>query len=276
MGSLDKLSSLNKRIITAIILIPFVISVLAVGNPLVDISLLLLGILLAWEWSNMVPSKDKNFYFGAYTFALSVLMFSPKIWGLVIVLLVAVFTYIKSKGEEKRCLLTLGVPYISVGVASLSWIYSDIGLLFFLWLMFVVWGMDTGGYVVGSTLKGPKLMPKVSPNKTISGLIGGLLFACLFGSLVVYYFDSRYEEVVLAFLTPKEYGFAIKGIYIVMGVLAMIFGFISQMGDLVESAIKRKVGVKDSSNLIPGHGGVFDRIDALIFVAPFVYVWFLM
>lgn len=276
MANPEKMSSLTKRIITAVILVPFVISVLIIGDPLIDIALLLLGVLLAWEWSNMVPNKDNSFYIGAYVFALATLIYSPKIWGLTIVLLTTVFVYIKSRKENKRFLLSLGVPYISIGIASLSWVYSEIGLLFFLWMLLVVWGMDTGGYVVGTTLKGPKLMPKVSPNKTISGLIGGLVFACIAGSLVVFYVDNTYEDVMLKFFAYNDYTFAVKGIYIVMGMLAMIFGFISQMGDLVESAIKRNVGVKDTSNLIPGHGGVFDRIDALIFVAPFIYIWFLM
>ncbi len=166
-----------------------------------------------------------------------------------------VFVGYKAKGENKRFLLVLGVPYISLGLASLMWLYQEGGLYFLLWLLFVVWGMDTGGYLVGSKLKGPKLMPKISPNKTWSGLIGGLLFSVLGGSLVIWY-AGNFEEV-----------------YIIMAVWALIFGFISQVGDLVESAIKRNVGVKDSSALIPGHGGVFDRIDALIFVAPFAYLW---
>lgn len=276
MAEPKKMSSLMKRIITAFFLVPFVISVLVVGSPMFEIFVFLLGILLAWEWANMVPNKNNGFYLGAYAFAVAVLIYSPQIWGLITVLFTSIFVYYKSKNEERRFLLTLGVPYISLGLASLVWIYQDIGMLFFLWLLLVVWGMDTGGYIVGTTVKGPKLMPKVSPNKTISGLIGGLVFAAIAGSLVIFYVEYMYKDVGMMFISKKEYFFAFKGIYIVMSILAIILGFISQVGDLVESAIKRSVGVKDSSNLIPGHGGVFDRIDALIFVAPFLYVLFLM
>ncbi|MDR1694302.1 MAG: phosphatidate cytidylyltransferase [Lactobacillaceae bacterium] len=276
MANPSKMNSLTKRTITALILVPFVLSVLIVGNPMFEICVVLLGFLLAWEWANMIPSKNKDLYLASYSFAVVVLVEYPKIWGFIIVALITAFVFIKARKEKKRFLLTLGVPYISIGLACLCWIYQDVGILFFLWVLFVVWGMDTGGYMVGSTLKGPKLMPKVSPNKTISGLIGGLVFAVLAGSLVVWYVESTYADVALNYISDKEYLFIFKGVYVIMGLLAMLFGFISQMGDLVESAIKRNVGVKDTSGLIPGHGGVFDRIDALIFVAPFVYLWFKM
>lgn len=271
-----KLSPLMKRLITAFLLVPFAISVLIVGSPLFEICLILVGILLAWEWASMVPSKDKVFYLGAYAFVVAVVVGFPKGWSLVIIALTTAYVFWKSKGEERRALLTLGVPYISIGIGALTWFYQEAGVVFFLWLLFVVWGMDTGGYVVGCTLKGPKLMPKISPNKTWSGLIGGLLFSVIFGSVIVWYVKSSYADVAISLSSYNEYASIFTGVYIIMGVLAMLFGFISQIGDLVESAIKRKVGVKDSSSLIPGHGGVFDRIDALIFVAPFAYLWFVL
>ena len=114
--------------------------------------------------------------------------------------------------------------------------------------------MDIGGFIVGCNLKGPKLAPKISPNKTWSGLIGGIVLAMAVSYLYIY-------------LVVRDD----KGMHMFFVVLGGLIAAISQIGDLIESAIKRKLGIKDSSSLIPGHGGVFDRIDGLIFAAPFFY-----
>ncbi len=112
------------------------------------------------------------------------------------------------------------------------------GLIF--WLVAVVVATDTAGYFVGKTFGGPKFWPRVSPKKTWSGTIGGWLAAAVVG---------------LAFGGPM------------LALLSAILAFASQMGDAAESALKRHTGTKDSSNLIPGHGGVFDRFDSMMGVA---------
>ena len=121
-----------------------------------------------------------------------------------------------------------------------------------MWLLLVVWSVDIGGYAVGKTVKGPKLAPAISPNKTWSGLAGGMAFAAAVGGAFAYYVGWPDYNNYMA--------------------VAALLAVVEQIGDLIESAIKRKVGVKDSSNLIPGHGGVFDRIDGLIFTAPVLLV----
>jgi phosphatidate cytidylyltransferase len=113
-----------------------------------------------------------------------------------------------------------------------------------------IWVCDSAAYFTGKSFGKHKFAEKVSPKKTWEGAIGGLIGALIVG-LLFYYFDSF----------SKSY------IYII---IALISGTIGQYGDLVESLIKRDVGVKDSSNLIPGHGGVLDRIDSLLAVSPFV------
>ena len=163
--------------------------------------------------------------------------------------------WFKAANEKHRRLLALGVLYISVGIGSVVWLYSTVGFLDTLWFLLMVWGVDTGGYFVGTTLKGPKLAPKVSPNKTWSGLLGGVLLSVLVSVAFNYAFTSR-EHVVF---------YAVLG-----GIIAVV----AQIGDLVESYIKRSLGIKDSSNLIPGHGGAFDRVDGLIFAAPLVFLLF--
>ena len=123
----------------------------------------------------------------------------------------------------------------------------------------MVWAMDIGGFIIGCNLKGPKLAPKISPNKTWSGLIGGIVFAMVASYLYIW---------LLAELSVIKVDDNTQTFFVVLG---GIIAAVSQIGDLIESAIKRKLGVKDSSSLIPGHGGVFDRVDGLIFAAPFVY-----
>ncbi|AYF43268.1 MULTISPECIES: phosphatidate cytidylyltransferase [Halobacteriovorax] len=116
-------------------------------------------------------------------------------------------------------------------------------------LLIFNFGMDTGAWFFGKNFGRTKLWKAVSPNKTIEGLIGGALTSGILGTLAWYYLIGNFEvKYILIFF---------------------ILGILSQVGDLVQSKFKRQIGVKDSSNLIPGHGGVYDRIDSLLFVIPF-------
>ena len=195
-------------------------------------------------------------------------------WVLIATIaLTTLFVFIKAKEEQHRKLLTLGVPYISIGVGALYWIYylfdtfgsipgEKGSFVMTLWFMLMVWGVDIGGYIVGSSLKGPKLAPKISPNKTWSGLVGGVVLAVAVSFIYMFTVKNIFN---LPMPLSEQLKFAQLG--------AMI-AIVAQIGDLAESAIKRHLGVKDSSSLIPGHGGVFDRIDGLIFAAPIVYCYF--
>ena len=269
-----ELNSLQKRILTSLVMIPIAIGALRSGHPYVDILIFAVGALLSWEWSNMVPSKNQTTYAICYTFALgcSLLVFN-RIVLFSIISVVTLFLYLKAKNEEHRKLITLGVPYISIGVGSLYWLYyifDTFGSLpgekgsfvMILWFMLMVWSVDIGGYVVGSSFKGPKLAPKISPNKTWSGLIGGVILAAAVSFIYMYATKNIFN---LTMPLSEQFKFA---------QLAVFIAIIAQIGDLIESAIKRHLGIKDSSSLIPGHGGVFDRIDGLIFAAPFVYYFF--
>ena len=259
-----KIGSLTKRILAALVMLPVAIGALWGGYPFVDVLALVVGSLLAWEWANMVPNKVPSTYMAAYIISMAVSLFvydTPMIVSTIV--LVSFFVWYKSKGEEHRNLLVLGVPYISVGVGSLLWIYQGIipyppfNFIITLWFFLMVWSMDIGGFIVGCNLKGPKLAPKISPNKTWSGLIGGIVLAMAVSYLYTYFIVKDEKDVQIFFV-----------------VLGGLTAAVSQIGDLIESAIKRKLGLKDSSSLIPGHGGIFDRIDGLIFAAPFVY-WLL-
>jgi phosphatidate cytidylyltransferase len=119
----------------------------------------------------------------------------------------------------------------------------------------VTWATDTGAYLFGVALGRHKLMPRISPRKTVEGAVGGLIAAGLVGWLCT--------RGITPFLTPLAGA--------VTGVVAGVMG---QLGDLVESMIKRDVGIKDSAELIPGHGGVLDRFDSLLFTVPVLYYYF--
>lgn len=260
-----KMGSLAKRTLAALVMLPVVIGALWAGYPFVDVLTLLVGALLAWEWGNMVPNRSPSAYTTSYIISLAVsLLVYDMMMVISAILLVSLYVWLKAGKERHRFLLTLGVPYISIGIGALLWLYRDVfiyhpyNFYMTLWFFVMVWAMDIGGYVVGSTLKGPKLAPRVSPNKTWAGLFGGVMFAVL-ASLLYFYVLSF--PGIMRVNTDAQAFFAVLG-----GIIAAV----SQIGDLIESAIKRKLGLKDSSNLIPGHGGVFDRIDGLIFAAPFV------
>ncbi len=139
----------------------------------------------------------------------------------------------------------LFAPYaVLILLAGYGFIYlrQDLGLIWMLWLLLVVIASDIGGYVAGRLLGGPKFWPAVSPKKTWSGTVAGWVGAALIG----YYFSLTYG------LTGS------------LPLVSVLVAFAAQMGDIAESAIKRKTGIKDSSNLIPGHGGFMDRFDGML------------
>lgn len=136
-------------------------------------------------------------------------------------------------------------PLLSFGMHFTDDAWKKVLLL----LLVVTFSMDTGAWFFGKNFGKHKLWPAVSPNKTIEGLVGGIVTSAVLGTLTWY----------LAFSTIQWESTVIFG----------LCGLISQVGDLIQSKIKREFGIKDSSKLIPGHGGVYDRIDSLIFLSPF-------
>ncbi len=142
-------------------------------------------------------------------------------------------------------LLALGAFYIAPAVFALIWLRAQPnGYWWLLLLAGVVWGGDVGAYLVGRLVGGPRLAPAISPGKTWSGAIGGTLAAVLAGVLI----------------WPERAS--------LIGPVALLLSLTAQAGDLLESAIKRRFGVKDSGRLIPGHGGLLDRLDGVLTAAP--------
>ena len=142
-----------------------------------------------------------------------------------------------------------GFFYCLLPAVSLLWIreraeYEGVGTGFdlLIWVFLVVWATDIGAYFSGRAIGGPKLAPSISPNKTVAGLVGGVICAAFMAGAWVYYV-----------------GLPAKLLW-----LAALFGAAAQLGDLFESGLKRKAGVKDSGTWLPGHGGLLDRLDGLV------------
>jgi phosphatidate cytidylyltransferase len=136
--------------------------------------------------------------------------------------------------------------------------HPDLGILGLLWMFAVVWATDIAAYFTGRALGGPKLCPAISPKKTWSGFMGGVVAAALGGLLVAW--------------SGRQFGLSLPFGLSTVAVLSVVASVASQVGDLGESALKRRCDVKDSSNLIPGHGGVMDRLDGFWAVCLIVAV----
>ncbi len=252
----SKLNSLVTRAVSSFILAPLVLGAIYYGWSSTALLSVLAIALLSWEWAQMIPNEKNTVYALSYMIAaVCAVFFANILWSIAIFFCMTLFVWLKAKGEKHRRLLTLGVPYIALGIGALVWLYIIFGTIITLWFVVAVWSVDIGGYVVGCTLKGPKLAPKISPNKTWAGLFGAMLFSALTSVAVAYFFA--------------------RGEYAVFATLGVVLALIAQAGDLLESMVKRYLKVKDSSNLIPGHGGIFDRLDGLLFAAPFMLVIFI-
>lgn len=172
------------------------------------------------------------------------------ILGLVILMFVYVFAYPKFEAGEVMSAF-FGVIYVAV---MLSFIYLTRGLdggVYHVWLIFICsWGCDTCAYCVGMLIGKHKMAPVLSPKKSVEGAVGGVAGAALLGVL---------------------YAWATHGAMAEYALICAIGALISMVGDLAASAIKRNQGIKDYGKLIPGHGGILDRFDSVIFTAPVIY-----
>jgi len=208
----------------------------------------IVGVLVAWEWGRIVRSAagvDAILIIQATAVVVSVLLAAWSLAGLgfILVLVAAIISALLAFGERGH-MAAIGALYAGLPAVSLVWFHHGAaGFLAVLFLLLAVWATDTGAYFAGRLIGGPKLMPRISPNKTWSGLAGGVIAGSLVG-------------LVLALVRPE-----LPMAY--MMVAGALLGVVSQAGDLLESALKREYGVKDASTLIPGHGGFMDRIDGL-------------
>ena len=243
---------LGLRGASAVILIPLAVSGIWQGGQAWTALVGLAVVLLTWEWAGLYGQsvwKGSGILLpgGALGVVLLTAWLSP-LGGLG--LLIATTGLLLFLGRRGDIWPAMGLFYIGLTGFSLIMLRDDAiaGWGNTIFVVLIVWASDTGAYIAGRALGGPKLAPAISPGKTWSGAVGGLAAAMLIGMATA--------EI----LAP---GGASRA-----AAIAAMLGILSQAGDLLESAIKRRFGVKDSSGLIPGHGGVFDRLDGVMAAAP--------
>jgi phosphatidate cytidylyltransferase len=249
-------SELLLRIHSALILVSVALLLTYAGLEAFAVLITLFMIAMAWEWGRLVRGGGLD-----VTFALQLLSTAVASWATVrgcigcalsavILGTMAVFLFRLGKEERSQAWWSAaGVYYAGLPAIALIWIRSDAeyGWLAIMYIFAIVWTTDSAAYLFGRWIGGAKLAPRISPKKTWAGLIGGALSAGAAG---------------LIFAVATGIGAPLR-----LALLGTGLALVSQVGDLGESALKRSFGIKDSSSLIPGHGGVLDRIDGLVFAA---------
>lgn len=243
-------SDLSRRIVVGILLIAVAVAALVAGGTIFWILISIASLLMLSEWADLAGAERTHKRIAMFSASIPLAILSPLAAGpgffaLGLVAAATFFTGIVTQ----RAQLAAGVIYVSLPAMALLFIRAENnGLVLAFWTLALVWATDTGAYFAGRAIGGPKLMPAVSPSKTWAGLGGGMIASLLAG---------------LAF---ARWGALPLGLALSSLVLAVV----AQGGDLFESALKRRAGVKDSGTLLPGHGGVLDRLDGLVPVAPMV------
>ncbi|MFC3419693.1 phosphatidate cytidylyltransferase [Salinicoccus hispanicus] len=174
---------------------------------------------------------------------------------IVMALLMLSFTVIS---KNRFSFVDMGFCVLAVAYVGIGFMYfyetREAGIIYILYGLLIVWVTDTGAYLFGRAMGNRKLWPQISPNKTVEGFFGGIFCSVLLA--LVFYFTGWIDEINIFLLL----------------VLTMILSMSGQLGDLVESALKRHFDIKDSGQLLPGHGGVLDRFDSFIFVLPLMNI----
>tara|TARA_Y100001970_G_scaffold294183_1_gene448124 strand:- start:47881 stop:48735 length:855 start_codon:yes stop_codon:yes gene_type:complete len=252
------------RILSSIPLITLVVACLYYGNIYFLILCSIIGALIAYEATVLLLNKNKKIiafstsltiFSITITLSLNVDLLFPLILGIIGLISISLLLLIHRNGYSLSRFITLLI-LLSVSLLfsiSAIWLRDEpFGLAIIIWLCAVVWGTDIGAYFFGRTLKGPRLAPYISPSKTLSGAFGGIFTAIILS--IVCGVIGRETNIISSEISFFYFIFAGLG-----------FSIIAQIGDLLESSLKRYVGVKDTGNIIPGHGGVMDRADSLVF-----------
>jgi len=245
-----KAGELRLRVLSALVLAPLVLGAVWLGGLYFSLLLALAGILMAREIFPLLekqsPVSDIVPLGIASVLAVIIGGGGSVVAGVMLMIAGLLFGLGQRLwGGRPLWPALLAYPYVVLPLLALLWLRldEDLGRWALFWLLFLVWATDVGAYFAGRGIGGPKLSPRFSPNKTWAGLGGGVAAAALVG-LVASLLLGAGSPLLLALLS---------------GLLAVV----AQAGDIAESALKRRAGVKDSGTLIPGHGGVLDRVDGL-------------
>ena len=266
-GPARQMSNLQLRVISSTVLIVAVLAVTWFGGVAFRILSAAIAGAMFYEWCAMsrsaagaaAGSRHQLVAAVLLSVVLLALVLGYSAAGVLVLLALSVLaSLLDCKIGGQGSWAPAGLAYAGLSGVSLAWLRDgdQAGLLAILFLFAVVWATDIAAYFVGRSLGGPKLAPSISPGKTQSGAIGGMIGGVVAG-------------VALA-------AFAGLGNLPLLAVVAFLLSIVSQIGDLFESWVKRRHGVKDSGTLIPGHGGVMDRVDGLVAAAFALYAIGLM
>ncbi len=292
---------MKKRVLTSIVIVVLVaLAVLSkflpysIGDYIFDIFILVIAIIAGIEMCNIMAHTNKTlnkFMTSMYAiFNYVILLFSLKaveyfmlpiieICALILYYLIALIvecsknrqlTFKENANSAFNTILACIYPsfilclMLAINHADIYAGMQYFSVPFIIIVFAITWLTDTFAFLIGSLLKGPKLAPSISPNKTISGAVGGLIGGII-GAMLCY---------VLVYYVPVFQGIITNfnlswWVFLIVGLITSVF---AQMGDLFESKLKRRAGIKDSGNIFPGHGGMLDRIDAMMFSIFVIYI----
>jgi phosphatidate cytidylyltransferase len=254
-------TTMVRRALSGVVLIAIAFTVVWIGDWLLAFWLAVAGARMAFEWERIVHGRGLTWaalIHGATVIIAVILMWQK----LPLFALAAIFmgmttitSFAALRHVDPKWSL-VGIPYIALPTAAFMWLGMhgathsgafDSGQAILIWMLVSIWATDSGAYVAGNAIGGAKLWPSLSPKKTWSGLVGGIVSAAAAGFAAASFFDA-----------PSPMTAAL---------LSMVMSVIAQLGDLIESALKRRFKVKDAGGLIPGHGGALDRLDSHLAVA---------
>ena len=257
-SSLTRNSHLASRIAAALVLMPLTVGLTWAGGIYFTVLIAGCAVLLAREWSRLCGARPESLPavgLGIGSAAIIGLAYLHPDYALAAVACIVLYFVLRrlpasQMPKPNRVWLAAGALVIPTAGLTLIWLRTmpENGLFLVVWLFAVVWAADIAAFATGKTVGGPRLAPSISPNKTWSGFGGGLAGASIVGFCLSY---------------------AIAGEAILLALIAgMLVGLASAVGDIFESYLKRRFDAKDSGGLIPGHGGVLDRLDSLLAAAP--------
>jgi phosphatidate cytidylyltransferase len=242
-----KNADLATRAISGVGMIAIAAAALWFGGIAFWVLVSIAAVVMIGEWAGLDKASPSQVRLSQFALSVPLAILAPIAAGpgfFALGLIAAAAFFIGA--ATRRPMLAAGAFYVGLPVFALLVLRAQPGgLLLAFWAMALVWACDIGAYFAGRAIGGPKLMPAVSPNKTWAGLGGGVLAAGIFGAIL-----HRF------------------GLPLHLAVASPFLAVFAQGGDLYESWLKRRAGVKDSSNILPGHGGVLDRLDGLVPVAP--------
>ncbi|MEM9649325.1 MAG: phosphatidate cytidylyltransferase [Bacteroidota bacterium] len=253
-----------RRSITGVIYVVLLMGTVFLSSDAFDFLFMVFGLACLYEFKRIVRLKEYYIYVAflalwwAYIYLIHDQFLITLLMLMTITVDLALLVFLFSKKEvnfSKPQKFIIAVLYLGGGCIFLTMIpykQNSFAQFLIMGIFILIWVNDTFAYLVGRSIGKTKLYPAVSPKKTVEGSIGGLIFA-----LVAAYILSRYETS----LTVMQWM-----------VLAFVIVLAGSLGDLLESKFKRVAGVKDSGAILPGHGGIWDRLDSLVFAAPFAYL----